>query len=217
MKKLICAKDVEALLNDGKKTFYIEPGTIVTPSAKDIAKANDIIFSTECSTCSPDNPVIQNSESGLDSEMIYQVLKNLFDKGELTGILEGIVGKVPNAPYVSEVDTTTGLKVVRGNTVRMDVFDTGVSTNQVFYQELVGRNDKSPMSSGFLTLEKSKFDIDVLYDELYYVIEGTVTVSVNGKSFTAGEGDSFYLPNGAKITWSALGKAKLFYTTYPAL
>ena len=51
MKKLICAKEVETLQKQGKTIFYIDCDTIVTPSAKDAAKAAGIKFSTESPAC----------------------------------------------------------------------------------------------------------------------------------------------------------------------
>ena len=34
MKKLICAKEVEALEKQGQKVMYIDDNTLITPSAK---------------------------------------------------------------------------------------------------------------------------------------------------------------------------------------
>ena len=39
MKKLICVKDVEDVKKQGLKVFYIDSNTIITPSAKDAARA----------------------------------------------------------------------------------------------------------------------------------------------------------------------------------
>ena len=47
MKKLICAKDVEALEKQGQKVMFIDSKTIITPAAKDAAKVFGIEFSTE--------------------------------------------------------------------------------------------------------------------------------------------------------------------------
>ncbi|MGL5614100.1 hypothetical protein, partial [Cetobacterium sp.] len=42
MKKLICAKDLEEILENGAKEIEIDKDTILTPSAKDIIKNSDI-------------------------------------------------------------------------------------------------------------------------------------------------------------------------------
>lgn len=211
MKKLICAKDVEALEKQGQKVLYIDSKTIITPAAKDAAKVFGIEFSTENKCCGSELSKLENSSSGeIDSQMIYTVLKALADKGLLKGLLENL----PKAPYLAERDGG-GLKLIRGNSVKFDVFDTGNPGNKVFYQELISK-DESSMSAGFLTIEKSSFEWELSYEEIDYVIEGTVTVSINGKTYTAYPGDVLFVPSGSKVVWGSPDKAKIFYTTYPA-
>ncbi len=43
MKRLICAKDVEALAEQGQKVMCIDADTLITPSARDAASAAGII------------------------------------------------------------------------------------------------------------------------------------------------------------------------------
>ncbi|NHC41906.1 DUF861 domain-containing protein [Bacillus sp. MM2020_1] len=211
MKKLICAKDVEAVEKQGQKVLYIDSKTIITPAAKDAAKVFGIEFSTEKVSSGSELSNLTNSNSGeIDSQMIYTVLKALADKGLLKGLLENL----PTAPYMAEHDGG-GLKLIRGNSVKFDVFDTGNPANKVFYQELISK-DESSMSAGFLTIEKSSFEWELTYEEIDYVIEGTVTVSINGKTYTAYPGDVLYVPSGSKVVWGSPDKAKIFYTTYPA-
>jgi ethanolamine utilization protein EutQ len=142
--------------------------------------------------------------------MIYSVLKTMLEKGLLKGIFE----QTATVPYQAEHEPG-GLKLVRGNSVKFDVFDTGNPNNKVFYQELISK-DESSMSAGFLTIEKSSFEWELCYEEIDYVIEGTLTVTINGKTFTAYPGDVLYVPSGSKVVWGSPDKAKVFYTTYPA-
>lgn len=211
MKKLICVKDVEELDKQGQKVLYIDDNTIVTPAAKDAAKNCGIEFSTKKNCCE-----VKSSEpakpfgSEIDSDMIYTVLKAMMDKG----LLKGLFDNVPALPYDAERDSG-GLKLVRGNSVKFDKFDTGNPNNKVFYQELISKDDAS-MSAGFLTIEKSSFEWELGYEEIDYVIEGTLTVTINGKTFTAYPGDVLYVPSGSKVVWGSPDKARVFYTTYPA-
>ncbi len=211
MKRLITVKEVEALAKEGKKILYMESNTIITPSAKDMAKASGIEFSTQPAPCSDSAcEVVKAGTGGVDSELIYKALKAMMDQGLLQGILDSASGK----PYTSESDCG-GLKVVRGNSVKMDYFDTGNPDNKVYFQELISK-DESQMSAGFLTIEKSSFEWDLTYEEIDYVIEGTLTVTINGKTFTAYPGDVLFVPSGSKVIWGSPDKARVFYTTYPA-
>ncbi|WP_248477110.1 cupin domain-containing protein [Tepidibacter aestuarii] len=218
MKKLICAKDVEAAKKQGEQVIYIDSNTLITPSAKDVARFSGIEFSTEAPACKPKNTCeekateqVKGLEGGLDSEVIYKVLKAMMDKG----LLNEILGSISNPkPYISE-SASNGLKVVRGDSVKFDVFDTGNPDAKVSYQELISKEESS-MSAGFLTIDHSKFDWELTYQEIDYVIEGTVTVTIDGKTLTAYPGDVLYVPSGSKVTWGSNDKAKLFYVTYPA-
>lgn len=210
MKKLICAKDVEDLAKKGQKIFYIEENTIITPSAKDSAKALKIEFSTDSNVCEVECEAKTSCEAGIDSNMIFEVFKAMADKG----LLQGLFDNTPAKPYVADQDPS-GLKIIRGNSVKYDYFDTGDSSVQAHYQEIISK-DESSMSAGFLTIDHSKFDWELCYEEIDYVIEGTLCVTINGKKYTAHAGDVLFVPSGSKVVWESPDKAKLFYVTYPA-
>ncbi|ARC86406.1 cupin domain protein [Clostridium argentinense CDC 2741] len=214
MKKLICAKDVEALILKGEKTLYVDGSEIITPSAQDLAKNNGIVF-----TAAAPAPKVQDlgvnktpSIDNIDSEMLLNFFRKMMDKGLLEEMLQCL--KQKNLPFEAECDPN-GLKVVRGNTVKMDVFDTGNPNAKAYFQELVSKKE-SKMSAGFLVIENSKFDWELTYEEIDYVIEGTLTVEINGKTYTAYPGDVLFVPSGSKVVWGSPDKARVFYTTYPA-
>lgn len=210
MKKLICAKDVEALQKEGKKIFYIDDNTLITPAAKDAAKASGIEFSTACPTCEETAPEAPKScEGEINSDMIYNVLKTMMEKG----LLKGMFDSAPDAPYIAEKDCS-GLKVVRGNSVKYEVLDTGNPSDKVFYQELINADDGCSMNAGFITIEGCTFDWDVACEELYHVVEGTLTVTVDGRVYTAQPGDSLFFPKGVKVSFGSPNKMKAFYATY---
>jgi ethanolamine utilization protein EutQ len=213
MKKLISVKDVEAFEKQGQKVVCIDKKTIITPAAKDAAKIYGIEFSFEKVSFEEKPSVPANLYGGeIDSNLIYTALKALADKGLLKGLMDAL--NLQAKPYQAERDGG-GLKIVRGNTVKYDVFETGNPNDKVFYQELISK-DESQMSAGFLTIEQSSFEWDLTYEEVDYVIEGTVMVTINGKTYTAYPGDVLYVPKGSKVIWGSPDKARIFYTTYPA-
>ncbi|WP_217078107.1 cupin domain-containing protein [Clostridium baratii] len=213
MKRLICAKDMEKFLATGEKVFYIDKDVILTPSAKDIAKNNDISITTEkisdkeiCSTSC-------KGVEGLDSNKLLEMFRELVNEGLLQEMLK-ILASGEGSKFISSCDES-GLKVVKGSSVKMDVFDTGNPNNKVYFQELISK-DESKMSAGFLIIEDSKFEWELTYEEIDYVIEGTVTVEINSKIYEANAGDVLFVPKGSKVVWGSPNKAKLFYATYPA-
>ncbi|WP_291581262.1 cupin domain-containing protein [Clostridium sp. UBA6640] len=214
MKKLICAKDIEAVILKGEKTLYVDGSEIITPSAQDLAKNNGIVFTAEAPAPKVQDLGVNKTPSidGMDSEMLLDFFRKMMDKGLLEEMLQCL--KQKNLPFEAECDPN-GLKVVRGNTVKMDVFDTGNPNAKAYFQELVSKKE-SKMSAGFLVIENSKFDWELTYEEIDYVIEGTLTVEINGKTYTAYPGDVLFVPSGSKVVWGSPDKARVFYTTYPA-
>ncbi|WP_101698713.1 cupin domain-containing protein [Clostridium minihomine] len=209
MKKLVTMKDVEESLQQGKKVVVIDSNTIVTPAAMDFAKESGVEFSTHASC---ENMCRTESDSGgsIDSELIYRALKSLMEKGLLQDVIDAISGR----KYAEDRDNS-GLKVVRGDSVKLDPFDTGNPNGNVQYQELVSK-EESKMSAGFLVIENSRFDWNLTYEEIDYVIEGTLNVTINGKTYTAKAGDVLFVPSGSQVVWGSPDKARIFYTTYPA-
>lgn len=214
MKKLICAKDIEQSILDGDKIFYLDGSEIITPSATDLAKKNNIVFTTEAPAPKVEHLEVKKAPNveGMDSEMMLNFFRAMMDKGLLQEMLECL--KPKNLLFESEGDPN-GLKVVRGKTVKMDVFDTGDPNVKAYFQELVSK-EESKMSAGFLVIENSKFEWELTYEEIDYVIEGTLTVEINGKTYTAYPGDVLFVPSGSKVVWGSPDKARVFYTTYPA-
>lgn len=217
MKRLICAGDIEALSNEGKKVCVVGPQTIVTPAARDAADTFGITFCDEEPKAEPAKAISSEKApaeicgaDGITSDQIYQMLKVLMDKGLLGELLKCC----NNKPYESE-SHANGLKVVRGKTVKMDVFDTGDPNATAYYQELVSK-DESHMSAGFLVIDHSEFAWELTYEEIDYVIEGTLTVTIDGKKYTANAGDVLFVPSGSKVIWGSPDKARVFYSTYPA-
>ena len=229
MKRLICAKEVETFAQQGQKVMYIDADTLITPSAKDAAAAADIEFKVgaepqaECcntqpcdaapapaqtaGACAPAAP----AAGGIDSELIYKALKTLMDKGMLGSVMSCIGQDVP---YVSESDGNGFVKLVRSNTAKWEPLDTGNPADKVFYNELIGADDGSAMNAGFMTIENCSFPWDVACQEIYYVVDGTLTVEKDGRIFTANPGDCLFFQNGAKLTFGSPNKVTVFYATH---
>ncbi|KHD45970.1 cupin domain-containing protein [Streptococcus hongkongensis] len=205
MAKLIVAKDVLECYENGQSTCLIEANTIITPAAKDEAKKYGISFEVDCPKCEKANINFKkgNEMSSDDLLSLLKTLLNTVDKEDK-----------PSLPYRC-VAHHNGLKVVKGGTVRMDEFDTGNPDDKVTYQELVSK-DESKMSAGFLSIDHSNFAWKLPYEEIDYVISGTVSVEIDGQTYVGRAGDVLYVPKGSDVVWGSPDHAKIFYTTFPA-
>lgn len=206
MAKLITVKDVLNCHQAGKTICCLEQGTIVTPAARDEAKKYGICFEEGNGVCTSQT----SSEKGLDSitsDELLCLLKKMLSVNDLETVKE-------TPPYRC-VSHANGLKVVKGGTVRMDDFDTGTPGAKVGFQELVSQTE-SKMSAGFLTIDHSNFAWKLPYEEIDYVISGTVSVQIDGQTYVGRAGDVLFVPAGSDVVWGSPDNAKIFYTTYPS-
>ena len=158
MKKLVCAKDIEALGARGETVCYVDGDTIVTPSARDAAEERGIVFSEQMPVSGAAGAAAPGVQE-IDAGQVYQVLKALMERGLLEDIFK---------PFESERHGN-GLKVVRGGSVKMDVFETGTPGAKAFFQEVVNK-EESHISAGFLVIDHSEFPWELTYEEIDYVI-----------------------------------------------
>ena len=215
MKKLICAKEVEALEKQGQKIMYIDEDTLITPSARDAAAQCGIEFSYGAAPCCTEEKSAAvpcaESTAGIDSDLIYKALTVLMEKGMLGDVAKAL-GQ--DLPYVAEKDGEGFVKLVRGNTAKWEPLDTGNPADKVFYNELIGADDGSSINAGFMTIENCSFPWDVACEEIYYVVAGTLTVEKEGRVFTAYPGDALFFQNGAKLSFGSPDIVKVFYATH---
>ncbi len=67
-----------------------------------------------------------------------------------------------------------------------------------------------------MEMDHTTFEWRLNYDEIDYVIEGSLTIIKNGKRVTAGPGELILIPKGSSIQFSVPEKARFLYVTYPA-
>ncbi|MBP2629145.1 MAG: transcriptional regulator [Firmicutes bacterium] len=217
MKKLVCTSEVKVLAEKGNKIFCVDSNTIITPAANDLAKELGVEFAiglaipvdNSAKVSNPEQKNIQGKE--IDRDMIYQVVKAVL----ANGLMASVTNPANEVPFRADCDPKSGLKIVRGRTVTLENFDTGDSSNNVAYREVISK-DESQMSSGFLTIEKSSFEWELCYEEIDIILEGSLSITINGETYQAYQGDVLFVPKGSKVIWSSSEYVKLFYVTYPA-
>lgn len=213
MKKLICTNEVKTAAAKGQKIFCLDCHAIITPAARDLAQELGVEFTIASAAAGKHNCKERgqqpngSQEPAIDRDLIYQVVKAVLSNR--------LLADVPAAPFLSEGETKSGLKIVRGRTVNFETFDTGKPGTNVAYREVVSKAE-SQMSAGFLTIEKSSFDWELCYEEVDIVLEGSLSITINGETYEACQGDVLFVPKGSRVTWSSSGYVKLFYVTYPA-
>ncbi|TGE33432.1 cupin domain-containing protein [Desulfosporosinus sp. Sb-LF] len=216
MKKLVSANEVKAVAAKGQKLFCVDCDTIITPAAKDLARELGVEFTADPSAAGDHTgtesglPKKDSRQNEIDPDMIFQVVKAVL----ANRLLASVPNPSPETPFRAEGDPS-GLKIVRGRTVKLETFETGDPSTNVAYREVVSKDD-SQMSAGFLTIEQSSFEWELCYEEIDIVLEGSLSITINDETYHAHQGDVLFVPKGSKVTWSSSDYVKLFYVTYPA-
>ena len=97
-----------------------------------------------------------------------------------------------------------------------DRLDTGNLNHKVYTKDLVSLTESPRLGCGLMVMEDTTFDWTLGYDEIDYIIEGTLTIIIDGRRITAGAGELILIPSGSRIQFSVEGKARFIYVTYPA-
>ncbi|MBF0786422.1 MULTISPECIES: cupin domain-containing protein [unclassified Streptococcus] len=203
MAKLVVVKDISDCYEAGQTTCYIDADTIITPAARDEAQKCGISFDVGQKRW---EKKAAKGEYGISEDELLSLLKRML------ATCDKKIEKA-NLPYRSVVHSN-GMKVIKGGTVRMDSFETGNPEATVRYQELVGTAE-AKMSAGFLEIDRSTFAWKLPYEEIDYVISGTVCIEIDGQKYVGRAGDVLFIPAGSDVIWSSPDNAKLFYTTHP--
>lgn len=97
-----------------------------------------------------------------------------------------------------------------------DRMDTGKPGDIVYTKDLFSLKESPRLGCGIMEMKDTTFDWTLNYDEIDYVIEGSLSIIINGKTVTAGPGELILIPKGSSIKFSVPNYARFIYVTYPA-
>ncbi len=97
-----------------------------------------------------------------------------------------------------------------------DRLDTGTPSDVVYCKDLVTLEESPRLGCGLMVMKDTTFDWTLEYDEVDYIIEGTLTVIIDGRKISAGPGEILFVPKSSSIQFSVEGDARFVYVTYPA-
>ncbi len=115
------------------------------------------------------------------------------------------------------VDPASGVITVKAATVTPELFDTGKPGDKVFISDVVSIEESPRLMFGIMEMkEGASFDWTLKYDEVDYIIDGTLEIIVDGKTSSASKGDIIFIPKNSKVTFNTPDEARFMYVTYPA-
>ncbi len=97
-----------------------------------------------------------------------------------------------------------------------DRMDTGRPSDRVWTRDLLSLEEAPRLGCGLMVMEDTTFPWTLNYAEMDYVIEGRLSILINGQTVTAGPGEVIHIPKGTSIQFSVQGRARFLYFVYPA-
>ena len=111
----------------------------------------------------------------------------------------------------------SGVVVVRGQSVKLGQFSAAGPGKRVGLTDVVTGKDRSPMTAGFMGWgQADSFPWKLDYDEVDYVLEGVLQITIDGRVLEGKPGDVLFLPKGSQVIFGTPSRTRIFYVTYPA-
>lgn len=120
---------------------------------------------------------------------------------------ESPLARVPRLSHVAGVDR-----------LPLDPFPAPIDRPRmdVRLRDVVGAADGMPMAVGVMSLREGNFPWHLDYDEVEYVLEGELHITLGADRVVGLPGDVITVPKGSSITFGTPSWAKFLYVTYPA-
>jgi len=132
------------------------------------------------------------------------------DREELKNLLREILQEEQNSCPIKRI------KVPCVRTSEQDRFDTGDPNHKVYTHDLFTLQESPRLGCGIMEMEKTTFPWTLQYDEIDYVISGSLSICYEDTVVTAGPGELILIPKGSSIKFSVPDHARFLYVTYPA-
>jgi ethanolamine utilization protein EutQ len=94
--------------------------------------------------------------------------------------------------------------------------DLGQPAMDVRVRDVLGSAQGLPLAAGVMSLREGSFPWTLDYDEVEYVLEGELHITLGGQQVVGRPGDVIGVPRGSSITFGTPSWAKFLYVTYPA-
>jgi len=201
------------------KDIILEEDSVLTPSAKDLAKElgitiskgrQEIVSQRVIGQSAGQPSAMRDARSTMhevrNPDIEHRIIQNSDLKKTVQKILSEVLKPACENPKATHVV---------GKNVVIQPFTEAPPGQKVGLVDVIDARVGN-LASGFMTFDHSRLPWFLNYDEVDYVIEGDFVLEVEGQVFRAVAGDVVYIPKGSKVVFSSPTFCKVFYTTYPA-
>ncbi|WP_432663553.1 ethanolamine utilization protein [Wukongibacter baidiensis] len=118
--------------------------------------------------------------------------------------------------FVKHVDES-GIISIKTETVKPRKFDTGKNDAEVYLTDVVTVEESPRLGCGIMEMKETSFDWTLNYDEVDYIIDGTLEVIIGDRKVVGKKGDIILIPKNKSIKFSTPESCRFMYVVYPAL
>ncbi|WP_282804467.1 cupin domain-containing protein [Clostridium tetani] len=145
----------------------------------------------------------------LNEKLIEEIVRKL--------ITEKLGQTAPeNTPEFEKNVDKSGVISIKTETVKPEKFDTGKEEDKVYLKDVVTLEESPRLGCGIMEMDKTSFAWTLKYDEVDYIIDGTLEIDIDGRKVVGNKGDIIYIPRDSSIHFTVPNYAKFMYVTYPA-
>jgi ethanolamine utilization protein EutQ len=196
------------------KDIFLEEDSVLTPSAKDLAKELGITITKGRQEIISKSVIAQSvgqtpnhpNERHVACEIIGTETQNDDLKKTVQKILSEVLKPACENPKATHV---------LGKSVVIQPFSEAPPGQKIGMIDVIDARVGN-LASGFMTFDHSRLPWLLNYDEVDYIVEGEFVLEIDGKVFRAVAGDVIYIPKGSPVVFSSPTFCKVFYVTYPA-
>ncbi len=123
---------------------------------------------------------------------------------------------VAGKSFERQVDAASGVMAIKTATVKPEPFDTGKAGDRVGLTDVLTVEESPRLGCGVMEMKETTFDWTLNYDEVDVVLEGSLSIIVDGRKVTANQGEIIFIPKNTTIQFSVPDYAKFIFVTYPA-
>jgi ethanolamine utilization protein EutQ len=133
-------------------------------------------------------------------------------------VQEVLAAESAEAGIERDREPLSGVTSIKVSSVKTEPFpfDIGPAGRGVFLKDVVSLEESPRLGVGVMDMTKTSFPWTLRYDEVDYILEGTLDIKINGRTVRADAGDLLYIPMNSSIEFCAPSYAKFVYITYPA-
>lgn len=143
----------------------------------------------------------------IDSKVLEELVRKIIE--------EKLSNSKEDSDFERHVDPS-GIMSVKTSTVKPEKFDTGKEGDKVYLKDVMSVEESPRLGCGIMEMEESAFDWTLKYDEVDYVIDGTLEIIIDGRKVVGNKGDIIFIPKNSTIQFSVPEFARFMYVVYPA-